>query len=190
LDASLEARIRKALAECADAARSDVILKHFKNRGPTHEECDEEVAKDHRGEPITRAMQLGVEQHQIALECTQQQLEQLKPGGFTLKPRYRYNPRTGRTEYIPADEVKTLLRQGRSAELRGTLEPDIVVHTGDPRQVQSVYDFKFPCVNGGEPAWRKYPEGHAHQYRNQGELYTEALGVVPLRVIPRRGVIR
>jgi hypothetical protein len=123
-------RINEALAECADIARAEVMLKHFQGRRPTHEDCNEEVDTDLRGEPITRAMRLGVEQHRVALQCAEEQLRELKPGGYSLSPRYRYDPVTGKAEYLPPETVKELLRQGRSAELRGTLEPDIVIHGG------------------------------------------------------------
>jgi len=42
LDSELLERIEKALAECANAARADVMDKHFRGRRPTHEDCDEE----------------------------------------------------------------------------------------------------------------------------------------------------
>jgi hypothetical protein len=67
LETELEEQIDEALAECADMARSQVMLQHFKDRGPTREECEEVVGHDCRGDPITRAMQLGVEQHKVAL---------------------------------------------------------------------------------------------------------------------------
>jgi hypothetical protein len=98
LEAGLREQIDKALAECADMARSQVMLQHFKDRGPTREECEEVVGQDNRGEPVTRAMKLGVEQHQVALQCAEERLSQLKPGGFSISPRYRYDPRTGRAE--------------------------------------------------------------------------------------------
>jgi hypothetical protein len=144
LDSELLDRINEALAECADLARAEVMLKHFMGRRPTHEECNEEVGRDSQGEPITRAMQLGVAQHRVALQCAEEKLSGLKPGGFSLSPRYRYDPVTGRAEHLPRENVKELLRQGRSEELRGTLEPDIVIHAGAPHQVQAVYDYKFP----------------------------------------------
>lgn len=191
LDSELLERIDKALAECANAARSDVMDKHFQGRRPTHEDCDEVVARDSRGEPITRAMQLGVEQHQVALKCAAEKLQKLKPGGFSLAPRYRYDPKTGQAEYIPQETVKELLSQGRSVELRGTLEPDIVIHGGKPHQVQAVYDYKFPCVNTGKwIEWRPYREGHAYEGSHQGDLYKNALKIGPARVQPHLGVKR
>lgn len=189
IDASLMARIRKALTECADDARSEVLLKYFGGRGPTHAECTEVVGTDAHGEPITRAMQLGVEQHHLALKCAQEALEELKPGGFSLTPRYRLELSTGKVQYLSQQQVQELLSTGRSAELRGSIEPDIVIHAGQPLQVQGVFDFKFPCVNGGTPNWRKYPSGHAHEGLFQSDVYKKFLGTKVFRIIPRHGVL-
>ncbi len=189
IDASLEARIRQALSECADEARSQVMLKHFGDRGPTKAECDEKIVTAH-GETITRAMQLGNEQHQVALACAQQRLNGIKPGGFSLSPHYRVDPSTGRAQHIPRDQVDALLNQGRGVELRGTIEPDVVIHTGNPHQVQAVFDFKFPCVNSGQaPQWRKYPPGHPCHPFDQKRMYEDALDTTPQMVIPRLGVL-
>jgi hypothetical protein len=185
------AAINKALEECADEARSEVMLKYFENGRPTREECEEVMGTDRRGQPITRAMQLGLEQHEVALRCAEEQLSKIKPGGFILSPRYRYDPNTGKTEYLPREVVEELLRQGRSEELRGTLEPDIVIHDRDLRRVQDAYDFKFPCMNtGSRIPWRQYPQGHSHSGRSQGQLYKDALKVDPARVQPHVGVGR
>jgi len=117
--------------------------------------------------------------------------ELLKPGGFSLSPRYRYDPKTGEAAHIPREAVKELLSQGRGVELRGTLEPDIVIHGGKPHQVQAVYDYKFPCVNTGKwIEWRPYREGHVHEGSHQGELYKNALKIRPTRVQPHLGVKR
>jgi hypothetical protein len=133
LDAELRTRIDAALAECADAARSEVMLKHF-GRSPTREECKEVVG---------------------------------------------------------TEVVETLLRQGRSAELRGTIEPDIVIHEGQPHRVQDIYDYKFPCAPSSKRSdWRTYPEGNPHAGKSQGEVYQKALGGEPARVQPHLGVYR
>jgi hypothetical protein len=190
LDAELRARIDAALAECADAARSEVMLKHF-GRSPTREECKEVVGTDSKGQPITRAMQLGLEQHALALQCAEKRLQELKPGGFSIQPRYRVDPKTGKAEYLPREVVETLLRQGRSSELRGTIEPDIVIHEGQAHRVQDVYDYKFPCAPGSKRSdWRTYPEGNPHAGKPQGEVYQKALGGEPARVQPHLGVYR
>jgi hypothetical protein len=189
LDSDLLERIDEALAECADMARAEMILKHFEGRRPTRAECNEEIGKDSRGEPITRAMRLGVEQHRVALQCVEEKLRKLKPGGYSLSPRYRFDPATGKAEYLERETVQELLRQGRSAELRGTLEPDVVIHEGAPHQVQAVRDFKFPCVNTDKQSkWREYSSGRADRIGNQEELYEQALKVTPLRIQPHLGV--
>jgi hypothetical protein len=135
-------------------------------------------------------MQLGVEQHDIALPCAQERLQELKPGGFSILPRYRIEPGTERVQYLTQDQVKALLSTGRGAELRGSLEPDIVIHTGSPLQIQLVFDFKFPCVNGTETPWRTYPKGHPHAGRTQLEVYTEILGENVSRILPRFGILK
>lgn len=191
LDAEMQASIDKALAECATQARLEVMAKYFQNRGPTRGECAEEVGTDSQGRSVTRAMQLGVEQHQVALRCAEEKLKKLKPGGFSISPRYRVDPETKRGEYIAPEVVEALLRQGRGAELRGTIEPDIVIHEGQPQRVQDVYDFKFPCVNTDQPSrWREYPKESPHAGANQGDLYRDALGGTPARVQPHIGVYR
>jgi hypothetical protein len=191
LDAELRRQIEEALAGCADEARSQVMLQHFKARGPTQQECDEEVGRDSQCRPITRAMRLGLDQHQVALECAAKALNRLNPGGFSIQPRYRHDPRTRTTEFLPDGRVKELLKQGRGAELRGTLEPDVVIHEADARRVQSVYDYKFPCVSTDKRSrWREYPEGHPYEGRHQGSMYKQALGIEPAMVQPRIGVFR
>ena len=68
---------------------------------------------------------------------------------------------------------------------------DVVLHDGNPLNVEDVYDFKFPCVNTATaPPWRVYPDGHPYEKLSQGEMYEEALQVEPARVVPRLGVIR
>src|SRR5262249_49148696 len=63
------------------------------------------------------------------------------PAASPPPPRYRYNSSTGETQFIPPEAVQALLAQGRSAELLGTLEPDVVIHLpGQPLHVQLVLD--------------------------------------------------
>jgi hypothetical protein len=190
IDAALEARIRKALSECADEARSAIMLKHFGDRSPTREECNQVLSINEKGEPFTRAMQLGVEQHQVALACAEQRLQELKPGGFSISPRYRIDPDTGRVQQLPKAQVEDLLSKGRKKELLGTLEPDIVIHAGGPLHIQAVFDFKFPCMNGGQPPWRQYPKGHPYEGLSQRDLYEKVLSEKVFRIIPRQGIVK
>lgn len=191
LEATEQAAIDTVLKECADSARSEVLDRRLGGRSPTQAECNEEV-QDAQGRRVTRAMLLGQEMHEVALKCAGDGLNELSPDGFSLEPCYRYDKQTGRFEPLSPEERRALLRQGRSCELVGSIVPDVVIHTGDPLQVYDVYDFKFPCVNSDqEPGWRRYPEGHPHAGRYQGEVYETALGTPHVwRVAPRWGVIR
>lgn len=136
-------------------------------------------------------MQFGEEMHDLAFRCVREKLGKLRPGGFSVEQRYRYDRATGITTLISPEQVQTLLRQGRGSELRGTLVPDVVLHDGNPLRVQEIYDFKFPCVNSDEePSWSKYPPGHPYEEESQGAMYFEALRVEPARVVPRIGIIR
>jgi len=185
LDKTLHLSIRRALEQCVDQARTYVLLKHLDGRRPP-QECNEDVERE--GRTLTRAMWLGNLMHDAAFECVKEQLEQLRPGGFSLKPRYRYDKRTDKTTLLPRDEVQRLISQGRTSELRGTLEPDAVLHAGDPLHAEAVYDFKFPCVElDSSPRWREYPEGHPHHKKTQKQMYERALKAPVWHITPRMG---
>jgi hypothetical protein len=181
------------LVECADRARSEVLLRHrqdFAGQSPSREECNQQV-KDATGRRVSRAMQLGTEMHQIAKRCAKERLGKLRPGGFSLEPHYRYDPGSGRTTHIPDKDVAALRESGNQGELLGTLAPDVVIHAGSPFQIQAVYDFKFPCFHlDGMPDWSAYPPGHPHQGLRQDQAYKRALGEPAARVAPRIGVER
>ena len=185
--------IDATLAECADLARSEILLRHrqdFAGPSPTREECNQQV-KDANGRRVSRAMQLGTEMHHEALKCVKERLGRLRPGRFSLEPHYRYDPRTGKTTHIPEEDVAALQSSGNAGELRGTLAPDVVIHAGSPFQIQAVYDFKFPCFHlDGMPEWSTYPPGHPHQGLRQDAAYEKALGEPAVRVAPRIGVQR
>ncbi|WP_434391238.1 hypothetical protein [Melittangium boletus] len=114
----------------------------------------------------------------------------LLAGFFLIEQRYRFDQKTGRIEPIGREEEEHLGRSGRSKDLEGTLKPDLVIHSGDPRQIRFVYDFKFPCVKGTPATWRVYARG-PYRDQTQGQIYSRAFGVPPGRVEPgRKGVIR
>ena len=191
MDGAMQKRIEEALEECADQARTTVLERRTGGKSPSREECNERVGQDSQGNPVTKAMRMGEEMHREALRCTEEKLSKLRPKGFSVEPRYRYDPRTGRTTRVSPEEAEALLRQGRGSELRGTLVPDVTLHPGDPLNVEAIYDFKFPCVNTDEvPGWRDYPRGHPFEGFSQGEMYERALGKTPARIVPRLGVIR
>ncbi len=186
--------IEEKLVKCANDARSDVLLKHaahFPNGGrPTAAEC-KQLSTDPKFKDKTWAQQLGIEMHEVARKCVEAALKNLVPGRFSLEQRYRYDRETKQKKPVSADDEKALVQGGNSGELKGTLKPDVVIHTGDVLTVQAVYDFKFPCVSDGrQPRWDTYDRGHPYYGKNQGEMYLEAFGVDPLPVTPRLGVIR
>jgi hypothetical protein len=193
LEVSKRVSIEEALVRCANLARSEVLIRHreeFRAPSPSAEECTQWV-KDARGRKVTQAMKLGVEMHAVALRCAEEMLGTLRPGGFSLEPRYRHDPRTGGTKWVSPEEARALEQSGNGGELLGTLVPDVVIHVGDPLQVQAVYDFKFPCVNTDEPPrWGQYPDGHPYEDLNQGEVYEKVLGPKPARIVPRLGVVQ
>lgn len=188
LDEAAKKDLSRIMHECANRAADEVDQLRLGGEHPTREQCREVIGRDERGNPITRAMQLGREKHEAALRCVEEKLASLRPGGFALQQRYGHDRQTGRTWLISRAEVEALLRQGRSQELVGTLEPDVVIHAGNPLQVLATYDFKFPCPGTNEARWNPYPEGHPYQFSDQGAMYHSALGVKPFRVSPFWGV--
>jgi hypothetical protein len=183
VDAAMLARIEQALTECADEARSDVLLKHLEGRSPSQEECAEVLFTEPGGQQVTRAMWLGEKMHQVAIPCAEEKLSTFVSGHYSVEPRYRINPSTRRPEWISPEEVQALLRQGGRG-LKGTISPDVVIHMGNPVFVQHIFDFKFPCANTDKlTAWRPHSSG-----KSQGVVYMEVLGVRARRVQPRLGV--
>lgn len=166
--------VEDALLECVNWAHEQVNRRHFGGKSPTRAQCQEEVEQDPCDETkrLTRAMQLGAEKHRLALQCTAKKLGALIPGRFSLEQRYRYNPQTGKTELVSREETRRLLKQGCGNELKGTIVPDVVIHSGDPLEVQAAYDFKFPCPSSNLPDWVKYANGS-----NQGDAYRRLLGI-------------
>jgi hypothetical protein len=112
------------------------------------------------------------------------------PGHFSVEPRYRYNSETKQKELLSPEEVQRLLESGRSAELVGTLVPDLVIHFGQPLSPKVIYEFKFPCPPTNRVHWPEYRKGHPYQGRTQKYMYKEALGAETRPVTPLRGVIR
>nr|WP_253899654.1 hypothetical protein [Corallococcus carmarthensis] len=188
MDAALKQQVTEALEECADKARKEVILANFGTRSPTQQECNAQV-RDAQGRTITRAMKLGNEMHQVAFQCAKEKLNQLRPGGFSLEPTYLYDLESGKVTWLSPAEVARIRQRGSLGELQGSLVPDVVLHNGNPEQLQAAYDFKFPCADiDKRPSWRKYPPGHPYDGMSQNEVYRQAfsLGEV-LQVIPYLG---
>jgi hypothetical protein len=190
LDEATRHSIKSAMERCADTARTEVLLRHsgiFKGPLPDAGECNA-LTVDATGRSVTWAMRLGLEMHEVALRCAEAELNQIRPGGFSLEPRYRFDRKTREKSLITPEEKAALLHQGGKG-LKGTLEPDVVIHTGDPLQVQAVYDFKFRCVKfDAPPRWNRYPPEHRYAGERQGDIYEEAFGKVIELIGPRKGV--
>ncbi|MDY7227803.1 hypothetical protein [Hyalangium rubrum] len=189
VDAALKGRLEAALKECADDARASVLVEHMNGRSPTYEECTETLMTRPDGQPVTRAMWLGEQMHRVALRCVEEKLNAFMSGRFSLEPRYWHNPKTRQLEWLSPEEVKALLQQGRGAELRGSIQPDLVIHLGDPLHAQGIYDFKFACMHNGKADWREYPEGHPYEFSSQKEVYEELLRARAFRVMPHWGIL-
>ncbi|MFY0573309.1 hypothetical protein ACN28S_02125 [Cystobacter fuscus] len=186
----LQEELDRVMEECVDLADRTVDSRRPKGEILDSVRCNEEVGKDADGKRVTRAMQLGNEKHQEASKCVEEKLSRLIEGQFSIEQRYQYDPSTRKLRRVSTEEEQRLIRQGRKHELRGTLKPDVVIHSGDPTQARLVYDFKFPCGNDKPPTWRVYEKG-AYRDSTQGEKYNEAFGVTPGRVAPgKKGVIR
>jgi hypothetical protein len=187
LPEKLRTQVEQELKHCAELANERVNRKWF-GGDPTPAQCKEVLRTDTRGNKITRAMRLGEEKHTEALKCAADRLGKLLPGSFHLEQRYRHDAATDHLELVSAEQRRELLRQGRSHELKGTLVPDVVIHSGDPLQVRAVYDFKFPCLPTHPPKWGVYDEeGHPYRDRTQGDVYKEVFGeawrVTPWEII-------
>ncbi|NMO23200.1 hypothetical protein HPC49_48685 [Pyxidicoccus fallax] len=180
--------VEKLLKDCVEQASAEVNLRWF-GGPPTAAQCAEQVGVDARGNPIRRAMTLGTEKHRIALRCIQERLSELRPDGFSVEQRYRFDRKSNQTSLLSEEEAQALLRQGRGDQLRGTVRPDLVIHGGDPLKAQAVYDLKFPCPGSNEAKWNDYPQEHPHFPLNQGEVYKRALRVMPVRVAPGWGLV-
>ncbi|RKH14469.1 hypothetical protein D7Y13_15975 [Corallococcus praedator] len=187
-EAQLE-QVSEALKECADKARTEVILEHFGTRSPTREECLE-VGTDKKRKTLTRAMILGEEMHRVALSCAAEKLNELRPGEFSLEPTYQYDLESEETTWLSPDQVDGIRRDGNFFDLKGSLVPDVVLHEGHPMKIQAAFDFKFPCIDISDwPKWRDYPRGHPYEGSSQRDMYIKAFRTRSVfRVSPWLGV--
>ncbi len=183
LDKVTTAALDEILVECARRADEEVNRRELGGKSPTKAQCDEQVGGT-RENPVTRAMTLGRAKHELATQCAEEKLGSAYPGRFSLQQRYRLNPKTRQLELVSHETEVGMLKQGASGQLAGTVVPDVVIHTGNPLQVQGVYDFKFPCPVTNPPSWRHYPPGNPLRVKDQGAAYEQVLGPIPKRVTP------
>jgi hypothetical protein len=185
----LQDELDPLMEECARRAEQTVNRLRLGGKILGPDECNEKVGVDKDGKPVTRAMALGNEKHEKAFACVEETLGRSLPGYFIINQRYRFNSKTRQYETISKEEVERLVRTDRTKELTGSLEPDVVIHSGNPTHIRFIYDFKFPCTQDKLPTWRAYSRG-PHRDQTQGGAYQKAFGVKPARVSPRDGVVR
>ena len=189
VDLAVVAKADQVVKECADLARSEVLIRNFGGKTPTAEDCNQMVRMP-TGEQIPRYLWFGREMHRVASDCVRRSLGKILPGRFSVEQRYRFDAQTKKATVVTAAEEAAIMRDGRFGELRETIVPDLVMHKGDPRFVEAVYDFKFPCADLEGWSWREYPNGHPYQGQDQRRVYLDALGQNPAAVVPRLGVMR
>jgi hypothetical protein len=193
LEAAELTRVEQLLVECAKDAHFEVDEEVLgKGKRPTREQCNQVVRRE-QGRDVTLAMELGNKKHERALECVRKKLGLLFPENVSVTPHYKQDP-AGRWRLLDPAWVAQWLRDGLFNLLLGALAPDVVVHaSGNPHKAQKVYDFKFPCLPITQPQWRRYPEGHPHAGKNQGDMYGEALNLSDQEVFfvsPQLGISR
>lgn len=184
--------IEEKLVECANNARSTVLIRHrkeFKADTPTADECRKMT--ENKGRKMSWAQRLGEEMHEEARQCIDTELGAMRKGRYSLEQRYRIiNLKTGEKKLVSAEEEAALLNSGNAGELTGTLKPDVVIHEGDPLNAQAAYDFKFPCVNTERvPDWGRYPKGHPFANETQKSVYEKYIASFVARVLPRLGIV-
>ncbi|NTX13044.1 hypothetical protein HUA76_19785 [Myxococcus sp. CA056] len=184
IETLVETGIRERLIDCARRADAEVNREEFGGRSPTRADC-EKVVGGTKENPVTGAMMLGRKKHALALDCAEAALGQSLPARFLREQRYRRGTRSQEPELVTHQKELDLLRAGASKALEGTVVPDLILHTGNPVQVQRVYDFKFPCPDTNPPVWRQSPPGNPLRARHQGDAYRMTFGTTPVLVTPR-----
>jgi hypothetical protein len=189
LEAAELARIEQAMKDCANQANFEVDERLLgKGQRPTRKLCQETFETDGRGNKVTWAMHLGREKHQAAFECVQKELGEALSDHFSLQPHYRYDRVTKKLDLLDPKQVEEWLRDGLFGLLLGTLMPDVAIHAkGDPKRVQQVFDFKFPCPSDNGASWYRYPINHPYYKSSQGDIYKEAFNVEPKLISPGFG---
>jgi hypothetical protein len=177
--------LEERLQECARRAERQVNAPLFGDRDPTREECGEELVVDGCSEPITRAMLLGRQKHDLALACAREVLTELWPAPFSIEQRYRFRRFSKILETVPREKEQEALKKDCTKDLWGTIKPDIVLHADyNLLQAVLVLDFKFPCPPSNPPQWARYGVKSAFPKATQGEIYKEALDGETLMLTP------
>ncbi|RKH08096.1 hypothetical protein D7X74_32315 [Corallococcus sp. CA047B] len=168
------ARIEYLLVECAKEAHFKINEREYgEGKSPDDAECMREVGKDKAGDPVPRQAELGRMKHERAFKCVQQEILRLFPENISIEPRYGPDGKLG---------GYTL-----TSQRTGSMKPDVAIHaSGQPGQVQCIYDFKFPCTKAGKEKPGSYPntQDQMIRYKQLGGKCNPAI------VTPQLGVIR
>ncbi|WP_158621693.1 hypothetical protein [Corallococcus aberystwythensis] len=168
------ARIEHLLVECAKEANLIVNEREYgEGKYPDDKECLRVVGQDKDGKPIQRQAELGKLKHAVAFACIQRDVRRLFPDNVSIEPRYGPSSTTG----SPA----------LTNRWTGSKKPDIVLHaTGQPVQIQCIFDLKFPCTQKSKGA----PLSN-DRTREQMSRYAELGGrCKPAIITPQFGVVR
>jgi hypothetical protein len=169
--------VEQALLDCAQQANKKINAEDEELRGqePTREQC-RQVVRMEGDKEVTRAMDLGAKKHEEALDCVREALAERFAQNVSVEPTYQKDSKTDLWRWVEPEQVKEWLQLGLKSALWGALVPDIVIHaSGNPNQIQRVYDFKFPCPSDKGPSWRIYTKGQPHFPKDQKEMYRDAL---------------
>ena len=179
-------RLEAALLECARRAEREINAERFGNSSPSSADCKTMVGMDRCGRPIYQSMELGNLKHAHALACMQDILRELWPAPVSIEQRYRFYSHAKVIETISRAEEQRLLDEDCADELRGTIKPDIVLHSDyNLLQAALIIDLKFPCPPSNDPTWRWYGKTSVYNGLTQGQVYQQALDGKAVLLTPR-----
>jgi hypothetical protein len=184
LASNLLEKVEQAIVRCAREADKTVNKQHFNGGSPSRELCNQVKV----GERTTWAAYLGLYKHEESWPCLSKALDKLVPRRYLLHPRFRFNEKTGKWEYMTEEEVRRAIVEHGWSGLKGTIEPDIILMDALGFIVH-VYDLKFPCPETNDAHWPRYKDGPWRD-QTQGDAYEKVLQARPRLVSPREGVIK
>jgi hypothetical protein len=184
LATNLLEKVERVLVKCARQADREVNGWELDGHKP-----DANLCKEFKTEEQTWAAYLGLRKHTAAWLCLRAELQKvLDKKRFLLEPRFQYNEREKRWEYLDENTVSQFVSLFGWKALEGIIMPDIVI-LDERGYIVHVYDYKFPCPEAHDETWTTYQQGRWEGHR-QDILYSEALGVQPLPITPIGGVRR
>ncbi|MFB1481478.1 hypothetical protein [Corallococcus sp. RDP092CA] len=174
LEAAEVSRIEQMLEECSKEANRVVNEREYgEGKYPDDKECLRVVGYDKKGGPLRRQAELGTMKHDVAFACVRREILRLFPENVSIEPRYDGGARPGNPSL--------------ANQWAGSKKPDIVLHaSGQPLQIQCIFDFKFPCTRSGksDPLASSETQKQMARYKELGGKCKPAI------VTPQMGVVR